>query len=72
MDINWAAPFILAFELGMFLLGWVLVLLIVVIAAILVFGVIKSAIAALSGSKKKTREFDPNSKAIRKLFSVKD
>ena len=71
MDINWTEPFVLAFELGMFLLGRVLVLLIVVIAAILVFGVIKSAIVALSGSKKKTREFDQTDKTIRKIFSVK-
>jgi hypothetical protein len=71
MDINWTAPFVFAFELGMFLLGSVLVLLISAVALILVFGIIKSAIVALSGSKKKTQQGDLTDKTIRKIFPVK-
>jgi hypothetical protein len=71
MDINWTEPFVLAFELGMFLLGWVLVLLISAVALILVFGIIKSAVVALSGSKKKTYPFEETNKTIRKIFPVK-
>jgi cell division septal protein FtsQ len=71
MDINWTEPFVLAFELGMFLLGWVLVLLIVAIALILIFGIIKSAIVALSGKKKLSKQEDLTDRAIRKIFPVK-
>ena len=71
MDINWTAPFVFAFELGMFLLGSVLVLLISAVALILVFGIIKSAVVALSGSKKKTQQGDLTDKTIRKIFPVK-
>jgi hypothetical protein len=71
MEINWTEPFVLAFELGMFLLGWVLVLLISAVALILVFGIIKSAVVALSGSKKKTYPFEETNKTIRKIFPVK-
>lgn len=70
MDINWTAPFVLAFELGMFMLGSVLVLLIVVVSAILVFGLIKSAYVAFTGKGKATPA-GTASKEIRKLFSVK-
>ena len=71
MDINWTTPFVLAFELGMFLLGSVLVLLIIAVALILIFGIIKSAVVALSGSKKKTYPFEETNKTIRKIFPVK-
>ena len=71
MDINWTEPFVLAFELGMFLLGWVLVLLIVAIALILIFGIVKSAIVALSGKKKLSKQEDLTDRAIRKIFPVK-
>jgi cell division septal protein FtsQ len=71
MDINWIEPFVLAFELGMFLLGWVLVLLIVAIALILIFGIVKSAIVALSGKKKLAKQEDLTDRAIRKIFPVK-
>jgi hypothetical protein len=55
----------------MFLLGSVLVLLISAVALILVFGIIKSAVVALSGSKKKTYPFEETNKTIRKIFPVK-
>lgn len=69
MDINWIAPFVIAFELGMFLLGSLLVLVIVTLALILVFGLIKSAIVALRGGKP-SKDLSAG-KEIKKLFSVK-
>jgi hypothetical protein len=70
MDINWTAPFVFAFELGMFLLGSVLILLIVTVALVLVYGLIKSAIVTLTRGGKKPQESSA-SKEIKKLFSVK-
>lgn len=71
MDINWIAPFVIAFELGMFLLGSLLVLVIVTLALILVFGLIKSAIVALRGKKNPPKQEDLTDRAIRKIFPVK-
>ena len=66
MNIDWMAPFKLAFELGMFALGSVLLLLIVTVTVILTVGIIRSAIVALKGRKEPKGQ-----KEIRKLFSVK-
>lgn len=71
MDINWTAPFIIAFELGMFLLGSLLVLLVSAVALILVFGLVKSAIVALRGKKNPPKQEDLTDRAIRKIFPVK-
>jgi hypothetical protein len=71
MDINWTEPFVLAFELGMFLLGSLLVLVVVTVAFILVFGLIKSAIVALRGKKSQPKQEDLTDRAIRKIFPVK-
>jgi flagellar biosynthesis/type III secretory pathway M-ring protein FliF/YscJ len=71
MDINWTEPFVLAFELGMFLLGSLLVLVVVTVAFILVFGLIKSAIVALRGKKNQPKQEDLTDRAIRKIFPVK-
>lgn len=71
MDINWTAPFIIAFELGMFLLGSLLVLLVSAVALILVFGLVKSAIVALRGKKTPPKQEDLTDRAIRKIFPVK-
>jgi hypothetical protein len=71
MDINWTEPFVLAFELGMFLLGWVLVLLIVAISLILVYGIVKSAVVTLRGKKNQPKQEDLTDRAIRKIFPVK-
>lgn len=71
MDINWMAPFVFAFELGMFLLGSLLVLLVSVVALVLVFGLVKSAIVAISGKKAPPKQEDLTDRAIRKIFPVK-
>jgi len=56
MNINWKAPFEFAFELGMFLLGSILVLAIAIIAIVLVYGLVKSLFATLGKAKKKSEE----------------
>ena len=71
MSIDWVTPFIFAFELGMFVLGSLLVVVIVIFAVLVVYGLIKSAVVALSGSKKKTYPFQETNKTIRKIFPVK-
>ena len=35
MDINWKRPFKLAFEIGMFSIGWLLIILVVSIAVLI-------------------------------------
>ena len=66
MNIDWMAPFKLAFELGMFALGSILLLLIVTVSVVLVFAIIRSAIVTF-----KRRKQPKEQKEIRKLFSVK-
>jgi hypothetical protein len=56
MNINWTAPFELAFELGMFLLGSILVLAIAIVAIVLVYGLIKSLFVTLARARKKSQE----------------
>jgi hypothetical protein len=47
MNIDWKAPFELAFELGLFLIGSILVLLIVFIALMITFGIVRAFFTAL-------------------------
>jgi hypothetical protein len=53
MDIDWKAPFEFAFELGLFMVGAILVLAIVFISVLLVFGLIKGFFGALNRARKK-------------------
>lgn len=62
MQIDWRAPFELAFELGLFLVGALLVLFVAMTATIIVYGLIRSFVSALrvtgkpkEGSKGKFR-----------------
>ena len=71
MDINWTAPFVFAFELGMFLLGSVLVILIITVAFVLVYGIIKSLVTTVRGKKNQPKQEDLTDRAIRKIFPVK-
>lgn len=55
MEINWKAPFELAFELGLFLIGSLFVVLVSMVSIIIVYGLLKSFIAAIRGvNKQKT------------------
>lgn len=62
MDIDWKRPFELAFEIGMFALGWLLIIIVVSIAVILAGALLKSFFVALI---KQTR-YRPQSKKPRK------
>ena len=68
MNIDWMAPFKLAFEIGMFALGSLLLLAIVAVVTVLAFGIVRSVYVTLT--RKKTVKVE--GEAIRKLFSVKD
>lgn len=68
MNIDWIAPFKLAFEIGMFALGSLLLLAIVAVVIVLAVGIIRSVYVTVA--RKKTVKVE--GEAIRKLFSVKD
>lgn len=52
MDIDWKAPFEFAFELGLFMVGAILVLTIIFVSVLLVFGMIKGFVGALNRVRK--------------------
>ncbi len=58
MEINWKAPFELAFELGLFLVGSVFVLLVSMIAIIIAYGLLKSFITAIRSLAKTKNDSD--------------
>lgn len=51
MDIDWKAPFQLAWDLGLFLIGSILVVFIVGVCLILLYGIIKSFFAAFAKAR---------------------
>ena len=70
MDINWKRPLKLAFEIGMFSLGWLLIILVVSIAVLLAGALIKAFYTSVTTStrykqlakqkRKKTPETEKN------------
>jgi len=58
MEINWKAPFELAFELGLFLVGSVFVLLVSMVAIIIAYGLLKSFITAIRNVSKTKEDSD--------------
>lgn len=68
MNIDWKAPFQLAFEIGMFALGSILLLAIIAVATVLVYGIVRSVYITLA----RKRTVKPEGEPIRKLFPVKD
>jgi hypothetical protein len=56
MDLNWKAPFEFAFELGLFLVGSILVLAVVFISALVIYGLVKGFFTALSRARKPKEE----------------
>lgn len=68
MNIDWMAPFRLAFEIGMFALGSLLLLVIAAVVIVLTVGIVRSVYVTLARKKK----VDTTDKQIRKLFPVKD
>lgn len=74
MDIDWKRPFELAFEIGMFALGWLLIIIVVSVAVILAGGLLKAFFTAVikqtryKPSRKGKKEETPK----RTLRPVKD
>lgn len=64
MNIDWMTPFKLAFEVGMFALGSLLLLLIVSVAFILAYGLVKAVYTAITGKNKTVKEH----RTVRNLF----
>ena len=63
MEINWVAPFKLAFEMGMFLLGSLLVLVIGLLFAYIAYGLVKGFVINVKKQKEsKNQEEKPASK----------
>lgn len=68
MNIDWMAPFRLAFEVGMFALGSLLLLVILAVVIVLTVGIVRSVYVTLARKNK----VDTTDKQIRKIFPVKD
>jgi len=51
MNIDWKAPFELAFELGLFLVGAILVIFVVFVALLILFGLVRAFFVALRNAK---------------------
>lgn len=54
MSVDWTQPYILIFEWGMFILGWLLAFILSVVALIITYGVIRAAFVTLFGRKSKS------------------
>jgi hypothetical protein len=59
MKIEWQAPFQLAWELGLFLLGSIVVLFIVFSSVLILYGLVKGFLTALSRARGKKAEVAP-------------
>lgn len=53
MGLDWTEPFKIAFEVGMFALGWLLVVVIVAFFAFLTYAIIFAVISTIRGKNKK-------------------
>lgn len=63
MDIDWVAPFKLAFELFMFVLGWGLVIAIAFVALAFVYALVATVVKVARKNKE-----DEARKKIKKIF----
>ena len=62
MEINWQAPFQLAWDLGLFLVGSILILLVVVIAVLVTYGIVKGFVLAIKRARTPKESEAPKSK----------
>jgi len=53
MTIDWVTPFKFAFELGMFALGWMLVIVIVAFLTFLTYAVVRALVMTIRGKSPK-------------------
>lgn len=51
MEIDWLAPFELAWQLGLFLLGSLMVLFVIFTATIILYGIVRGFVGALRRAK---------------------
>ena len=51
MNIDWKAPFELAFELGLFLIGAILVIFVVFVALLILLGLVRAFFTALRSAR---------------------
>lgn len=61
MNLDWKAPFEFAFELGLFLIGSILVLAVIFFAVVVIYALVKGFFGALSKARK-TKEDEPKSR----------
>jgi hypothetical protein len=66
MNLDWKAPFQFAMELGLFLVGAICILLIVIVAILVTYGLIKGFLGALKRARtpKESEAPKPNLKAV--------
>lgn len=62
MEINWQAPFQFAWDLGLFLLGSILILLVVIIAVLVTYGLIKGFVLAIKRARTPKESEAPKNK----------
>jgi hypothetical protein len=62
MEINWQAPFQLAWDLGLFLVGSILILLVVVIAVLVTYGIVKGFVLAIKRARTPKESEAPKNK----------
>jgi hypothetical protein len=62
MEINWQAPFQLAWDLGLFLLGSILILLVVIIAVLVTYGLVKGFVLAIKRARTPKESEAPKNK----------
>lgn len=60
MEIDWQTPFVIAFEVFMFGLGWLLVLIIVAFFAFLSYAIVASLIRTIKKQRERERRQDRN------------
>ena len=67
MKIDWQAPFQFAMELGLFLAGAILILLIIIMAILITYGLIKGFLGALKRARtpKESEAPKANLKAVK-------
>lgn len=68
MQINWQAPFQLAWELGLFLLGCILLLVVILLAVMITYGLVRGAFIAIKRAR--TPKEDTQREAARRAVDA--
>jgi hypothetical protein len=54
MSVDWTQPYVLIFEWGLFILGWLLVVILSSVVLAIAYAFIRSAVAILSGKGRRS------------------